>query len=105
MATYTIQLRNVGNIFGEAEVKSWFSDFVLADFLTADEIAVINERGTWTKEKLANKIYNHYFMREIAFETPALFRQRVKSTMQGLLEEPVPVSAELPLRTMMRLLV
>lgn len=91
MATYTIELRNLGNIFSEEEVKSWFSDYVLSDFLTAEEIAVINERGTWTKEKLANKIYNHYFMREIGFETPALFRQRVKSTMQELMEEYLPL--------------
>ena len=91
MATYTIELRNVGNIFGEDEVKSWFSDYVLSDFLTPAEIAVINERGTWTKERLANKIYNHYFMREIGFETPALFRLRVKSTMQEIMEEYLPL--------------
>lgn len=91
MATYTIELRNVGNIFGEDEVKSWFSDYVLSDFLTPAEISVINERGTWTKEKLANKIYNHYFMREIGFETPALFRHRVKSTMQEIMEEYLPL--------------
>lgn len=91
MAKYTIELRNLGNILSEEEVKSWFSDYVLSDFLTPEEIAVINERGTWTKEKLANKIYNHYFMREIGFETPALFRQRVKSTMQELMEEYLPL--------------
>lgn len=91
MATYTIELRNLGNIFSEEEVKSWFSDYVLSDFLTPEEIVVINERGTWTKEKLANKIYNHYFMREIAFETPAYFRLRVKSTMQELMEEYLPL--------------
>jgi len=91
MASYTIELRNVGMIYGEDEVKSWFSDYVLSDFLTADEIKTINDRGTWSKERLANKIYNHYFMREIGFETPALFRQRVKATMQELMEEYLPL--------------
>lgn len=91
MATYTIELRNVANLFGEEEVKSWFADYTLAEFLTAEEIATINERGTWTKERLANKIFNHYFMREIGFETPALFRLRVKSTMQELMEEYLPL--------------
>ena len=91
MASYTIELRNVGNLFGEDEVKSWFSDYELSDFLTEEEINVINTRGTWTKERLANKIYNHYFMREIGFETPALFRQRVKSTMQEIMEEYLPL--------------
>lgn len=91
MSRYTIELRNVGNLFGEEEVKKWFSNYELSDFLTSDEIAVINERGTWTKERLANKIYNHYFMREIGFETPALFRLRVESTMQELMEEYLPL--------------
>ena len=91
MATYTIELRNVGMIYGEDEVKSWFSDYVLSDFLTADEIKTINDRGTWSKERLANKIYNHYYMREIGFETPALFRQRVKSTIQEIMEEYLPL--------------
>lgn len=91
MASYTTELRTVGLIYGEEEVKSWFSDYVLSDFLTAEEIQVINERGTWTKERLANKIYNHYFMREIGFETPGLFRQRVRATMQELMEEYLPL--------------
>lgn len=91
MASYTIELRNVGMIYGEDEVKSWFSDYVLSDFLTADEIKTINDRGTWSKERLANKIYNHYYMREIGFETPALFRQRVKSTIQEIMEEYLPL--------------
>ena len=91
MASYTIELRNVGMMFGEEEVKSWFSDYELTDFLTSEEIETITNRGTWTKEKLANKIYNHYFMREIGFETPALFRLRVKSTMQELMEEYLPL--------------
>lgn len=90
MASYTIELRNIGLMFGEEEVKSWFADYDLSDYLTDEEIAVINERGTWSKEKLANKIYNHYYMREIGFETPALFRLRVKSTMQELMEEYLP---------------
>lgn len=91
MASYTTQLRTVGLIYGEEEVKSWFSDYKLTDFLTEYEISVINDRGTWNKNKLANKIYNHYFMEEIGFETPALFRQRVKSVMQELMEEYLPL--------------
>ena len=91
MSKYTIELRKISYLFGEEEVKSWFTDYELTDFLTQAEIDVINERGTWNKEKLANKIYNHYFMREIGFETPALFRLRVKSTMQELMEEYLPL--------------
>lgn len=91
MAKYTIELRNVARLLGEEEVKSWFMDYNLNDFLTSDEIEVINNRGTWTKEKLANKIFNHYYMREIGFETPKLFEHYVKVFMNELMESKLPL--------------
>jgi len=91
VAKYTIEIRNVAKLFGEEEVKSWFSDYNLSDFLTSEEIEVIETRGTWTKEKLANKIYNHYYMREIGFETPALFRHYVKTTLNEIMESKLPL--------------
>ena len=60
MARYTIELRNLSQLYTESEVKSWFKDYNIEDYLTADEIAVIAARGTWSKDRLANKIYNHY---------------------------------------------
>lgn len=91
MARYTIELRNLSQLYTEAEVKSWFKDYNIEDYLTADEIAVIAARGTWSKDRLANKIYNHYFMNEIGFETPALFEHYVKVRMQELMEEYLPL--------------
>lgn len=91
MAKYTIELRNVAKLLGEEEVKSWFMNYNLSDFLTSDEIEVINNRGTWTKEKLANKIFNHYYMREIGFETPKLFEHYVKTFMNELMESKLPL--------------
>lgn len=91
MARYTIELRNLSQLYTEAEVKSWFKDYNIEDYLTSDEIAVIAARGTWSKDKLANKIYNHYFMNEIGFETPALFEHFVKARMQELMEEYLPL--------------
>lgn len=91
MARYTIELRNVIMIFGEATVKSWFSDYDLSDYLTDDEIAVITERGTWSKEKLAQAIIDHYYMYEIGYETPALFRHQAKVFMRELMEEKAPL--------------
>lgn len=91
MARYTIELRNVAQIFSEDTVKSWFKDYNIEDYLTDDEIAVITERGTWSKDKLAAKIFNHYFMYEIGFETPALFRHYVKVKMAELMEEYLPL--------------
>ena len=91
MARYTIELRNVSQLFSEETVKSWFSDYNVEDYLTPEEIAVISARGTWSKDKLANKIYNHYYMCEIGFETSALFRHYVKEKMNELMEEYLPL--------------
>lgn len=91
MARYTIELRNVIQIFGEDVVKGWFSDYELSDYLTDEEIAVITARGTWSKDKLAQGIIDHYFMYEIGYETPALFRHQAKVFMRELMEEKAPL--------------
>lgn len=91
MARYTIELRNVIMMFGEETVKSWFSDYELTDYLTDDEIAVITARGTWNKDKLAQSIIDHYFMYEIGYETPALFKHQAKVFMRELMEEKLPL--------------
>ena len=91
MARYTIELRNVIMICGENEVKSWFTDYDLSDYLTDDEIAVITARGTWSKDKLAQAIIDHYYMYEIGYETPALFKHQAKVFMRELMEEKAPL--------------
>ena len=91
MARYSIELRNVIMMFGEQTVKSWFTDYDLSDYLTDDEIAVITERGTWSKEKLAQQILDHYYMYEIGFETPALFKHQAKVAMREIMEQKAPL--------------
>ena len=91
MAKYSIELRKIIATVGEEEVKSWFMRYELTDYLAQDEIDVIDERGTWNKEKLAQKIIDHYFMREIGFETVALFKHQVKVAMQEIMEEKLPL--------------
>ena len=53
MSRYTTELRLIVENTSLEEVESWFEDYELEDYLTPEEIAVINDRGTWTKEKLA----------------------------------------------------
>lgn len=91
MAKYTIELRRICDMLGNDEVKSWFMDYELSDFLTDEEINVILERGTWSKEKLANKIINHYYVREIGLETPALFKLYARTKMNEIMEEYLPL--------------
>lgn len=85
MADYTMQLRKVIDYYGREEVESWFSSYELSDFLTPEQIAQINKYNVWTKEKLAKQIVDHYYMREIGFETPALFAHYAKVTMNELM--------------------
>lgn len=85
MATYTMELRKVIDYYGREEVESWFSSYELSDFLTPEQIQQIEKYNVWSKEKLAKQIVDHYFMREIGFETPALFSHYAKVTMNELM--------------------
>lgn len=91
MSRYTIELRGVAQLFSREEIESWFKDYELTDYLTQEQIDTINEHGLWSKDKLASKIVNHYWMYEIGFETPALFRHYAKQRMQELMEEYLPL--------------
>lgn len=91
MSKYTVEIRRIIDLYGREEVESWFKDYELEDFLTTEEIKVIEDRGTWSKDKLATKIVDYYFMREIGFETPALFKHKAKVKMLEIMEEKLPL--------------
>lgn len=91
MARFTLSLREMCETFGREYVESIFKRYDLSDYLTADEIETINKRGTWTKDKLARKIVDHFYMHEIGQETPALFEHYAKVAMQEIMEEKLPV--------------
>lgn len=91
MAKYTIELRKICDIYTREEVENWFKDYELSDYLRTDEIQSIETAGIWNKHKLAKKIVDHYFIREIGFETPALFKHYAKVTMQEIMEEKLPL--------------
>lgn len=91
MAKYTMELREVCDYVGREEVESWFKDYELSDYLTEEEIDVIDTRGTWSKDKLAKKIVDNYFMREIGLETIGLFQHQVKVKMNNIMESKLPL--------------
>lgn len=91
MAKYTIELRKVCNIYTREVVENWFKDYNINDYLKPEEIQILNKNNIWSKEKLAKKIVDHYYMREIGFETPALFAHYAKITMQEIMEEKLPL--------------
>ena len=98
MSKYTVELRELFEpirfspaLFTRSEVESWFKDYDLDDYLTAEQQTVITETGSWTKDKLAKKIVDHYYMREIGFETIGLFIHEAKDEMNELMEEYLPL--------------
>lgn len=91
MARYTMELREIVSTFGEDEVKSWFMDYELSDYLTQDEINVINERGVWSKEQLAKRIMNHFMMREIGTDGFGSFKLYLKDLLAETMETYAPL--------------
>lgn len=91
MSKYTYQLRNVIMFTSLNEVKSWLTDYDLADYLTSDQLEVVTEAGLFDKDKLADRIINHYYMREIGVETIGLFKLRIKTKLDLLMERYAPL--------------
>lgn len=52
MAKYTIELRRVCEIYGRDEVEKWFSSYNLEDYLTQEQIKVINKPRCLDKRKI-----------------------------------------------------
>ena len=91
MSKYTFELREVISTFGRDEVKRWFSDYNLSDYLTPEEIAVIEEKGVWSKDQLAERILDHYFMREIGTDAIGQFMLFIKDSMREIMETYAPI--------------
>lgn len=98
MSKYTFELRELFEpikfnppLFTRGQVEDFFKDYELSDYLTQEQIDVINSAGIWSKDKLARKIVDHYYMRESGLETIGLFRHYAKVTMQELMEEYLPL--------------
>lgn len=98
MAKYTFELRELFDpikfspaLFTREAVEEWFKDYELSDYLTQEQIETIDEFGIWSKDKLAKKIVDHYYMRESGFETVGLFKHYAKVTMQEIMEKYLPL--------------
>lgn len=90
MAKYTIELRRICDIYGRDEVESWFKNYDINNYLTPTQIEQIQKFNVWSKDRLATKIVDHYYMREIGFETPTLFKHYAKIKMQEIMERYLP---------------
>lgn len=91
MSKYTMELREIISTFGEDEVKGWFSDYDLADYLTPEEIGVIEEKGVWSKEQLAKRIIDHFYTREIGTDAIGQFILFTRDKIREIMETYAPV--------------
>ena len=91
MSKYTMELRELISTFGKDEVKSWFSDYELSDYLTPEEIQVVEERGVWSKDKLAERIIDHFYLREIGTDAPGSFQLFVRDKLRETMETYAPI--------------
>ena len=87
MSKYTTTFKRLidGGFVTRENIENIFKSYELSDYLTSDEIAVIEDRGTWSKDKLASKIVDHYLFKDLGFETYAMFKhyaiiQKAKKT-------------------------
>lgn len=85
MSKYTLELREMVETFGIEEARSWFSDYDFKNYLTAEQIKTVEETGIFSKEYLADLIIDHFYLREIGFETPGMFVHYAKTTMRELM--------------------
>lgn len=91
MAKYTIELRKICDYYTREEVENWFKSYNIEDYLLPEQISELEKTTIWSKDRLAKKIVDHYYMREIGFETPALFKHYALVTMSEIMQEYLPL--------------
>ena len=92
MAKYTIELRKIiENYYSREEVENWFKDYCISNYLTPVEEETILNANIWSKDRLASSIVDHYYMREIGYETIGLFKHYAKVYMREIMERYLPL--------------
>ena len=91
MSKYTIELRSIIEYEGRDTVEDYFKDYCIYNYLRPNEVETILSANIWSKERLASKIVDHYYMREIGYETIGLFKHYAKVYMQEIMERYLPL--------------
>ena len=93
MSKYTTNFKTLIDmgIMSRNDIEAIFKDYELSDYLTAEEVLTITTRGTWTKDKLARKIVDHYYFKDIGMETIGMFKHYAKIQMQEIMESKLPL--------------
>ncbi len=87
MAKYSITVQELcTDYYSREEIENWFKNYDISHYLTPEQINQIQKFDVWNKNRLASKIVDHYYTREIGFETPELFKHYAKVFMQEIME-------------------
>lgn len=87
MSKYTIELRKICDLYTREEVENWFKSYNIHNYLLPYQYKLLESSNLFSKDRLAKKIVDNYYMREIGFETPALFAHFAKIEMEKIMEE------------------
>ena len=91
MSKYTIELRKIVEYEGRESVENYFKDYCINNYLRQNEVETILNANIWSKDRLASKIVDHYYMREIGYESIGLFKHYAKVYMQEIMERYLPL--------------
>ena len=91
MSKYTMELRKIIEYEGRDTVENFFKDYCIYNYLRPNEVESILNANIWSKDRLATKIVDHYYMREIGYETIGLFKHYAKVYMQEIMERYLPL--------------
>ena len=91
MSKYTIELRKIVEYQGRDEVEGYFKDYCINNYLQPHQVETILNANIWSKDRLAEKIVDHYYMREIGYETIGLFKHYAKVYMREIMERYLPL--------------
>ena len=91
MAKYTMELRTVIEYTSRETVENYFKDYCINNYLRPNEVESILNANIWSKDRLAEKIVDHYYMREIGYETIGLFKHYAKVYMREIMERYLPL--------------
>ena len=97
MSKYTTELRYLftDNMYYPAPysrtyVEAWFKNYELSDYLTEDQIEVIENANLFSKDRLATLIVDTYYMREIG-GTPDWLRHYANVKMKTIMGKYLPL--------------
>ena len=85
MSDYTITLKRICDVYGKETVLDWFDSYSFTPFLTEEQRNVVYNTHLFSRTTLKNMILDHYYFREIAFETPEMFKHYAKNKMNEIM--------------------